>query len=232
MRMVGLLFVHKPQKFGTGDLRGHLIGLIQPDVSVPHTGSLMWEWAVRGNVQQAIKKQMGSGSNERSRRQTEIWESVITEVTIEARSRDELQEGREKDAGLQARVWIQERKQEGRWAGRYLVCWLDTSFLLLPLHPHHWSIHSQVPTSLSVMCRELRRLLLPSPKPFSHNRMAGVLHLSSRFGNVPRLILFALDAEPSGSDPQHPRTAKPIPRFSVRSRCAALCGRPRLPPVS
>lgn len=47
---------------------------------------------------------MGSGSNERSRRQTEIWESVITEVTIEARSRDELQEGREKDAGLQARV--------------------------------------------------------------------------------------------------------------------------------
>lgn len=33
-----------------------------------------------------------------------MWESVTTKVIMEARSMDELQEGREKDAGLRAGV--------------------------------------------------------------------------------------------------------------------------------
>lgn len=37
--MMSLPFEHKPQKFRTRrDLRGHLIGLIHLDVSIPHTG--------------------------------------------------------------------------------------------------------------------------------------------------------------------------------------------------
>lgn len=113
------VFWHKPWKFRTRrDLRGPWIRLLWLDIGVYYTAS---EGIVGQPVEISNEQwKTGAGLNERSRKQTQIWESVNTEVISEARSTYKLKGlrgrgswKREKNAGLQAGIWVQEREQEG-----------------------------------------------------------------------------------------------------------------------
>lgn len=112
--MVSLSFDNKPQKFRTGrDLRGHLIRLIQLDISIPH-----WVWGdsgtAIGNIQRAIKHRIGI--------KWEVKKADIDMGVCHHRSNNWSQEHgwtpeeKQKNAGLRTGVWIWKRNQEVRWA--------------------------------------------------------------------------------------------------------------------